>query len=227
MRALPLRRRTFLQSAGGCAALIAAPNIARAQTGLLAFSVWREGSEIGTHRLAFTTTATETVVDIDIDLVVKLMFIPVYGYAHTNQERWQAGQLAGFASQTDDNGDLFQVDAKANGPEILAETLGERFVHPLDRRPSTYWHKNFLTQTTWIDTQKGSSVECALVSQDTQIIELMGEMVETEHFELTGDLNLNLWYRGNDWVKLTFTGEDGSIIEYRLQEFQPIDMQFA
>lgn len=222
-----MRRRHLLQASGAAGLVLAAPNIARSTTGRLEFSVWREGSEIGSHTLRFTQSGSETIVDIDIDLVVKLLFIPVYDYKHRNQERWQSGQLASFQSETDDNGDPFRVDATSDSTQIIAKTLDSEFEHPLDRRPSTYWHKNFLSQTTWIDTQKGSSVNCQLLESGAQTIDVMGRSVETQHFKLGGDLKLDLWYLGNDWVKLTFEGEDGSIIEYRIRELQPIDMSFA
>lgn len=228
MSKLIMPRRQCLGTVGAAAfAALAMPNIARAQTGRLRFSVWREGSEIGSHDMRFTQAGGETVVDIDIDLVVKLLFIPVYDYKHTNRERWVDGRLAGFESETDDNGDPYRVRAEQKGDVILSETLSGTFEHPTERRPTTYWHKGFLERTDWIDSQKGSTVNCTLTGSRQETLDILGTLTETERFTVTGDLKLNLWYRGDAWVKLTFEGEDGSVVEYRILELDPIDMSFA
>ena len=222
-----MQRRHVLKSTGTAGLLAAVPNIARSSTGRLRYSVWRKGDEIGSHDMRFTQTGDELIVDIDIVLNVKLLFIPVYDYKHHNQERWQSGQLAGFESETDDNGDEFKVSAKNRGDVIVSQTRNGEFEHPAGRRPTTYWHKDFLRDTNWIDTQKGSGIACELVKDNRERIDVLGQETETDHFELTGDLRLNLWYHGDDWVKLTFRGEDDSIIEYRIVEFNPVQMSFA
>ena len=84
-----------------------------------------------------------------------------------------------------------------------------------------------MADTNWIDTQKGREVACNTVGRNTVKLDVLGQIFETEHFVLEGDLDLELWYRGSDWVRLTFKGEDGSLIEYELLEFKPIDMSFA
>lgn len=222
-----INRRQAITGCMAAAGAFAAPSVLRAATGLTRFSVWREGDQIGSHLLRFTKSADELVVDIDINLVVKLLFIPVYDYKHQNQERWKGGRLSGFRSETDDNGDPFKVDAMAQGDVIISETLAGRFEHPATRRPTTYWHKSFLDATDWIDTQKGSEIICQTDLAGARNLDILGEERETGYFELSGDLKLNLWYLDDHWVKLTFEGEDGSVVEYRLEEFQPVDMRFA
>ena len=42
-------------------------------------------------------------------------------------------------------------------------------------------------------------------------------MVAADQIAVTGDLTLDLWYAKERWVKLVFKGEDGSVIDYRLE----------
>lgn len=222
-----MKRRHLLASAAAGSTWLAAPNILRANTGELRFEVWREGQEIGEHHMLFTQVGDELVIDITIKLVVKLLFIPVYDYDHRNNERWQTGQFAGFVSKTDDNGDGFNVDAKRDGEIIIAESNLGVFEHPGDRRPSTYWHRSFLQNPLWINTQDGTEVNCTLVEQAPDNVIVSGKETDVERFTITGDLKMDLWYQGDHWVKLNFTGEDGSLIDYRAVTVSPIDISFA
>jgi len=222
-----MKRRDVLATATAGGTWLAAPNILRASTGELRFEVWREGTEIGEHRMLFTRVGDELVIDISIELVVKLLFIPVYDYDHRNNERWQAGRFGGFVSTTDDNGDQFEVDANTSGDQVIAKSNLGVFEHPVDRRPSTYWHKSFLTNPLWINTQDGTEVNCTLVEQAPDRVVVSGKETEVERFTITGDLKMDLWYEGDHWVKLNFRGEDGSLIDYRAVTVAPIDYSFA
>ena len=44
-----------------------------------------------------------------------------------------------------------------------------------------------------------------------------GRTVDADRFAVTGDLTLDLWYDGSQWVGLSFPGPDGSPIDYRLE----------
>jgi hypothetical protein len=35
-----------------------------------------------------------------------------------------------------------------------------------------------------------------------------------KRYELTGDIDCNIWYRDGRWVKLRFQASDGSTIDY-------------
>ena len=41
--------------------------------------------------------------------------------------------------------------------------------------------------------------------------------IAADRFAVAGDLQLDLWYVGEQWVKLAFPGPDGTPIDYRLQ----------
>ena len=70
-------------------------------------------------------------VDIDIELEVRLAFITVYRYRHTNRELWDDGRLMGFTSRTDDNRTLHRVEARRVGDGGSASTRMPGHVPPL------------------------------------------------------------------------------------------------
>ena len=215
-----LDRRT-LAAAALLMPLLAPTRAARADDSTQEFAVDRNGSPIGHHTLRFSRDGERLTVDIDILLEVKLAFITLYRYHHTNRELWEAGRLLSFASRTDDNGTSHRVAARRAGEVILVESDQGRVEAPGDAMPSTYWHRRFLDAPVWIDTQVGRLLHCKVTPRGVTRVAVPGDMVAADGFAVTGDLTLDLWYARDHWVKLEFKGSDGSIIAYRLERAVP------
>ena len=79
-----LDRRT-LAAAALLMPLLAPTRAARADDTTHEFAVDRNGSPIGHHTLRFRRDGERLTVDIDILLEVKLAFITLYRYHHTNR----------------------------------------------------------------------------------------------------------------------------------------------
>ena len=216
-----LRRQFLRQSAGlvvgmGMVGARGAP--AGANSGDLRFAVFRDGSEIGYHVLSFAQDGERLTVDIDIELRVRFAFITAYRYEHHNREEWEAGALVGFKSRTNDNGTRHSVQARRSGDQLLIEGSDGRVEGPPSMLPTTYWHRNFMDRDRWIDTQNGRIVRSAVEASGTETIESAGRMVDAQRFEVRGDLDVDLWYHDDRWVKLAFDVSDGSRIDYRLTD---------
>ncbi|MFL5337580.1 MAG: DUF6134 family protein [Geminicoccaceae bacterium] len=181
------------------------------------FVVARNGSDIGRHRLRFTLDGDRLSVDIAIELEVKLAFVTVYRYRHTNLELWEGDRLLSFTSRTDDNGTPHQVTARRSGGSILVEGDQGSIEAPGEAMPTTYWHRRALGAPVWIDSQNGQLLNCRVAPMGPAMVPVAGQTVAADGFAVTGDLAIDLWYAGERWVKLGFAGPDGSAIEYRLE----------
>jgi len=214
-----LRRQFLRQSAGlvvGMGMVGTGGRAAVAGSGDLRFDVLRNGSEIGYHVLSFAQDGDRLTVDIDIELRVRVAFITAYRYEHRNREQWEANELLSFKSRTNDNGTRHAVEAHRDGEQLIVRGSEGRLQVPVSTLPTTYWHRNFMERDRWIDTQNGRIVESSVTGRGTERIEKAGEMVEAERFAVRGDLDVDLWYHDDRWVKLGFTASDGSRIDYRL-----------
>lgn len=213
-------RRTFLRRSGFLGlAMLATPAVGRAQAhGDLRFQVFRDDSEIGHHALSFAQDGDRLTVDIDIALKVRFAFITAYAYEHRNREEWDGGRLLGFASRTNDNGTEHRVEARREGERLVIDGDAGRVTAPPGALPATYWHRRLLDQPAWVNTQTGRMIEGHVASRGRERLALMDQMVEAQRFRVTGDIELDLWYAGERWVKLAFDGPDGSRIDYRLVE---------
>ena len=200
-------------------AMVGAKSVnANGMSGDLRFDVMRNGTEIGYHVLSFRQEGERLTVDIDIELRVKFAFITAYRYEHRNREEWEGGRLLGFKSRTNDNGTRTAVETRLEEGELVIVGSDGRLTGPASLLPTTYWHRNFMDRERWIDTQNGRIVESAVTPEGSERIESAGRMIEANRFKLRGDLDVDLWYHDDRWVKLGFTASDGSRIDYRLTD---------
>jgi hypothetical protein len=213
-----LDRRSFA-AAALLAPLVRGRHAVAAGSQLQAFAVYRDGAPIGWHRLSFARDGRRLTVEIDIALEVKLAFLTLYRYRHQNRERWEAGRLVGFASRTDDHGTRHEVTARRRGDAILIAGSRGEIAAPGDALPTTYWHRRFLDAPVWIDTQEGALKRCRVSPAGTA--RPAGTAAAADRFAVSGDLTLDLWYAGPNWVGLAFAGSDGSRIDYRLEQGVP------
>jgi len=188
--------------------------------GVLDFTVLRNGSEIGYHRVAFRESGSELEVDIDILLEVGLGPITLYRYEHDNVELWHDGRLIRFASQTDNNGEDLTVTAVVDNGGMVIEgsaVEGGRAQAPF-AVPTSYWNPDLLRgATTLVDTQNGRLLDVSVTPLGLEEIEVRGQTIQASRYRLQGDLKADVWYDAEDrWVKLEFRLK-GADFEYVLR----------
>ncbi len=216
-----LRRDVLRQGAGLLAGSVLEGRIGpvlAAPAGDLRFAVHRNDREIGYHALRFAPEGDRLTVRIQIELEVRFAFITAYRYTHENREEWVDGRLAGFNSVTDDNGTLHRVEASLEGDRLVVQGSDGQFTAPAGVLPATWWHADFIAGGRWINTQTGEIINSTVTSLGQETVEAEGRFVTADRYRLAGDVDMDLWYAGERWVKLAFDGPDGSRIDYRKVE---------
>lgn len=216
MIALRRRRVMLAMLAAGFvsprAGLFAAP---RAPEDAIRFEVLRNGDAIGRHEIDFRARGGDLLVDVAIDLRVRFLFLPVYGYSHRNQEVWRDGRLIALDTQTDDNGTAHRVRGRAEGDVFVVEGDEGRLSLAPDILPTSYWHPDSMAREQWLDTQGGGLVRSAVRPVGSDTVMTADAEVDAQRYRLEGDLTFDIWYRDASWVGLRFDGPDGSTIAYR------------
>ena len=187
--------------------------------GKLAFDIMRGDNTIGRHVLTFQQVDDETHVDIEVSIQVKIGFLTVFRYSHTNREVWRGGRPLSVTTDTDDNGTPFEVRAEKRDDGFYVQTLAEESLLTPAIIPTSYWNSAILKNLRWFDTQRGILLEIGLEEGDIERVSLAnGESIEARRYDVTGDLNQTLWYTPQgEWVKLVFAAR-GADIEYILTE---------
>lgn len=176
------------------------------------FLIKREDKVIGFHKVDVTETDEGVVVDTEIEMRVKLGFIPLFKYDHEAREVWRDGQVVSIESKTNYNGDKSSVLARREGDTLLIDGTEYKGPAPENAVPSSYWAKSLVDADALINTQTGEIIEVD--------VERVGETPaphnqEAEHFRVKGTVDLDIWYDGPQWVGSQFV-IDGEELIYEL-----------
>jgi len=224
---MPTRRGLLLGA--GAALIMSRPALAFAQTivaapetprlpssGEIAFEIFRKGTRIGHHRLSFSGDGGDFQVAIDVEMVVKLGFIPVFRYEHRNVEHWQQGVFAGLEAKTNNDGDDLVTKVVRREDGYYVESTGKMpYVAPKGSHAATHWNIAQLNGPM-INPQNGELLMPEIVKLGDEKVALAdGKDVPATGYRLQMKDPLSLWYDGGEqWTALDFTAGDGSTISY-------------
>jgi hypothetical protein len=181
------------------------------------FKVFRDGEELGHHRVRFTQAGPQTIADVEIEFAVTLVGIRVFHYLHRSREVWENGALVSIDSSTSDDGDDAAVKARRDGDGLAIQGTNFSGGAAGDLLPTSYWFPQTVEQSQLLDTTNGRVFAAAIEKIGVETVEAGGRTIEATRYTLTEQLTMNLWYdtHGN-WVKTSFDAR-GSIIDYVLQ----------
>ena len=198
----------------------ATPAAALQERSRLAFDVFLDGSRIGSHNISFRRESPDSMaVEIDIDLEVKFGPFTVFDYEHSNRTEWKNGQLWRMRSVTDDNGDHHEVAADRTRGELQVNASGiEAYTASPHILPTTYWMASTVGQSQLINSQTGERIDIVVREVGREKVPAPGGLIAATRYEMTGDLDINLWYDDNGiLVGLAFRAR-GSDVTYRLTD---------
>ena len=185
----------------------------------IAFKVYRDGAPLGHHKVAFRREAGDLHVEIDIQLEVRLIFITVFRYSHSNREVWRDGRLVAIDTETDDDGERFWLRGRATEAGLRVEGSSGSYVAPADVMPTSYWNAETVTRTSLLDTQRGRLIQVEIAPAGTETIAMDGRLVDAQRYRMSGDLTLDLWYSpGGEWAKIEFEARGAEVVYARQAE---------
>jgi hypothetical protein len=204
----------------------------------LAFTVYRNGKEIGHHTISFQNEGAKRLVTVSVDLAVKALGVTAYRYAHSAQEVWNGTSLQTLESRTDDNGTKYFVRVQRDSKGLMVErevvpplsgTANDqglqvaetgRELLPATMLPTSNWNMGQLGQSVLLNTQYGTPSHTKITAIGRERVKTTsGATVEATRYRYTGDLRMDQWFDDKGrWVKAAFPAFDGSTIEYILQE---------
>ncbi len=180
------------------------------------FNVYLDGKEIGTHKVKLSEMDGKQRVKIDADFDVKMFFISVYRYRHTNEEIWQGQCLDRVESATDANGEKFFISSSPVGNSLrLVTHEGSRGVEGCVRS-FAYWDLDLLESDKLLNTQTGEYVSAELDHIGFEDLRLGDTTTTAKRYQLvTDDGVIDLWYTlQGRWVALESKTENGMTIRY-------------
>jgi len=200
MSLLIARRELILGGAGLAlvpgAALAALPS-------KLDFQVFRNGTKVGEHHVAFTGDDNARTATTNVAMTVKLGPVPVYRYKHQAIEKWVDGKWVSAEATTDDNGKMKKVSAKAMGTYVQISGPAGAVRGPADAVPFSHWNQ-------------GNFGKPLFNQQEGKLLKVKCTQVGAGHWTIRGETEIDDFYDGSgNWMALKGKLDDGSSMEYR------------
>lgn len=182
------------------------------------FDIIRKDDKIGANVVEIDRSADSTTVKNKTNISVKLMYIEVYRYQHNCSETWKDGQLTAFKSQTDDNGTkhVVEIAPSATPDKVTLVVDGKKSQEPKSIAPASLWSKELVTRTELFDPADGKRISVKVKDLGEETLTLQGVKHQTHHYQLSakppGDFDRDLWFEGDDLVRMKMLGSDHSLI---------------
>lgn len=200
-----------------CAVMAPAAGAADLKDGAYSFMVFRDGDQIGTHTLTARHEGGDLVLDIAVDIKVKVAFITAYRYEQTRREVWRDGRLIAFESKTNDDGKKAKTSGKLEGDMLVVTGPdGTQKVRP-DMIPNSWWNPDLVKQTELLSTFDGKVLKVKIEDAGEETVETATGPVKAHRYVLTGEAEREVWYDAEGrWVHMR-TGRGGTPVDWVLQ----------
>lgn len=180
------------------------------------YTITRKGKRIGTHELRFDTANNQLVVSVSSKIRVTILKVPVFLFDYQSTEIWNDGKLTSASSKVRENNKNTSVSMLSGENSTQLNKLKGR--QTVDRLfyTSNHWNSKVLNQTRVFNTLSGkaSNVSIALVEDNVKM-----NGIDCRRYRYYGDIKADVWYdTSGRWVKLQFKGDDGSTIEYTIDQ---------
>jgi len=126
------------------------------KNGEVKFDVIRKNKVIGSHEITFTENNDVLLVETNIDIEVKILFVTAYEFAHQSTETWINGNFTEIVAHSDfeDEREYF-IKGQDKNDLFLASGMDGKLELDKNILPSNFWNIDVLKQKEIFDTQKG------------------------------------------------------------------------
>ncbi|MCR9277556.1 MAG: DUF6134 family protein [Pseudomonadaceae bacterium] len=208
----------------------------------MTFDVFLDDRIIGQHVFEFEREGDALLVQSDVDMSVKLLFVEVFNYEHSASERWRDGCLEALSSTTLQNGEKTKVHAEVVSEQLVVERqsaeAGASSAQVANKRDEVdlnesagclagyaYWDKARLDRSTLLNAQLGELDDVDFRAEGVVQLDWLDSRAQQNinRFALMSNgARIELWYdRSGQWLGLR-TQRGKRWLEYRLDTVEPV-----
>lgn len=166
--------------------------------------------QVGSHVITFSCEGDALVVETAIAGKVTLLMVPVFEREARYREVWQGDRLVDFESRVVDNGEVYEVTARAEGDLTIISGRRGRIEAPPTVVSDHPWNHAVVERPLLFDTRRGRLREVRVTPAGTERIQAGGRTYVARKYVVSGDLERELWYdEAGNWLRsrLEFRGD--------------------
>ena len=183
----------------------------------LTFDVYRKGRKVGSYSTAFESRDQLLSVDIKMELEIPILFGWTYDYSYKARELWLGNDILSLNVSVNDNGDVKTLSAEKIDNKLSGILNDETLSVALPLLPTHHYNADVLDDKRVFNTLTGRENAVVIVREGSDVVDTANGTIEADKFRYSGDLkDTTVWYdKNNRWVKMSFPGTDGTLIELR------------
>ena len=126
------------------------------EDGKVKFDIIRKNKVIGSHEIKFTENDDGLLVETNINIEVKILFITAYKFFHQSKEIWENGNFIKINGHSDfeDEREYF-IEGEVTDDFFVATGMDGELKLNKNLIPSNFWNQDVMYQNEIFDTQKG------------------------------------------------------------------------
>ena len=158
--------------------------------------------EVGRHVITFSCQGDDLVVETRIEGEVKVLMVPLFKRDGTYREVWRGDRLIEFDSRIVDNGEVYEVSARADDGHTVIEGRRGRIEAPPTIVSNHPWNHDVIDRPLLFDAQRGRLQQVQVTPAGTESVTVAGRGIEAQKYRVTGDLERELWYDdAGNWLQ--------------------------
>jgi hypothetical protein len=176
---------------------------------------------IGKHVARFRQDGADTIVDVTIDLDVRLAFVRLYRFESRGREVWRDGRLVSLETLTNDDGREIRVSARAEGDRLVIDGPAGRTETDAGLNTTHLWNAGRLMVSQLVEPTSGNLYRVAIADRGADRIVALDRQVATRRYAITGEIEGELWYAADGtWLRFDFR-KHGSTLRLALASIAP------
>jgi hypothetical protein len=160
-------------------------------------------------------------IDARLRIAVKILGIVVYHQETDTTVIMRGNRLVSLQSVSNKNGRHVDVHGEAQGDQFVVNTTAGSFAGPATIAPSDPWVLTRTGEPTVVYTDTGRITNMHISGGNYDTVSVNGASVSVRHFTVTGDKRQEVWLDDRGIPVMFRSFEDGTPIDFVLQNPTP------
>ena len=186
------------------------------------FTVLRDGTPVGQHRIAFDREGDRVAIEEATEIKVRFAKIPFYTFEHEAREVWENGRALRIDSTTNDNGEKFDIKVRPDDDGYIRTVNGRVDKFDGSMQVLSFWNMDTLKHHDFFSTVEDKTLKVSFEFIGREKITLAGKELDVDHYRMVGDEEQDLWFDADGHLAKVELHRRGSDIAYVRDQVSPL-----
>lgn len=169
--------------------------------------------DIGRHALSFHCEGDDLIVETDVKVDVKILFVTVYKRRARYREVWRQNRLVSYDAWTDEAGAEYVTKARIDDDRMIVDGVKPGLSVPIDTVSSHPWNGHVIDRDLLFGMKDGRLLRVDVDPAGEEVIEIGEKAIKAKKYVVSGDIDRELWYdQAGNWLRWRLESR-GSVVD--------------